>query len=191
MPDRSSTSPLAARIARLIAPRLLRRFVRQRRATSSVEFALVASPFIALALGTIQTGTIFLASQSLETAAAYGARLILTGQAQTQNWTAAQFKQQICGQITAIFNCASGVYVDVESYSSFSAVNLALPISSGIFNTAALGYNPGGPGSVVVLRLYYQYPVFFSALALNNLTNGSDLFAATAVFQNEPYGSSS
>jgi len=190
MPDRSATSTLAVRVARLIAPRLLRRFVRQRRATSSVEFALVASPLIALALGTIQTGTIFLASQSLETAAAYGARLILTGQAQTQNWTAAQFKQQICSQITAIFDCSGGVYVDVESYPSFSAANLALPISNGTFNTGALGYNPGGPGSVVVLRLYYQYPVFFSALKLNNLTNGSDLFAATAVFQNEPYGSS-
>lgn len=183
-------STLAARAAWLIPSRLLRRFIRQRRATSSVEFALVASPFIALALGTIQTGMIFLAGQSLESAAAYGGRLILTGQAQTQGWTAAQFKQQICNQITAIFNCSSGVYVDVETYSSFAAANLSSPITGGVFNTSALSYNPGGPGDVVVVRLYYQYPVYFNLLNLSNLTNGSDLMAATAVFQNEPYASS-
>ncbi len=40
-----------------------------------------------------------------------------------------------------------------------------------------------------MLRLYYQYPVFVNLLGFNlsNLTGGYDLFAATAVFKNEPY----
>lgn len=166
---------------------LLRRFAGQTRASVSAEFALVATPFLGLALGVLQTALIFLSGQSLEAAAAVAGRLIMTGQAQTQGWTAAQFKAQVCNQIHAIFNCNSGLYVDVESYSAFATVNLGLPINNGVFNSGAMGYNPGVPGQVVVVRLYYQYPVFFTPLQLNNLTNGSNLLAATAVFQNEPY----
>lgn len=194
MSDRPAADRLKPTLAecalRLIPSRLLRRFVRERRASSGVEFAFVATPFIGLALGIVQTGLIFLAGQSLETAAAVAGRLILTGQAQTQGWTAAQFKQQVCNQITAIFDCSNGVYVDVETYSSFAAVNLGLPINNGAFDSSGLGYNPGGPGAVVVVRLYYQYPVYFSVLNLSNLTGGLNLLAATAVFQNEPYASS-
>ena len=72
------------------------------------------------------------------------------------------------------------------------AANLGLPIQNGALNTGALGYNPGGPGDIVVLRIYYQYPVYVNLLGFNlsNLTGGYDLFAATAVFKNEPYASS-
>jgi Flp pilus assembly protein TadG len=168
---------------------LLRRFLRQREASTSVEFGLVGAPFVALTIGIIQTAVLFFASQALETAAATSSRLIMTGQAQTQGWTAAQFKTQVCNTITGMFNCASGVSVDVETYSSFSAVNLGLPISSGNFNSSSLGYNPGGPGDIVVVRLYYQYPVYMNLLGFNlsNLSSGSHLLAATAVFKNEPY----
>jgi hypothetical protein len=67
-----------------------------------------------------------------------------------------------------------------------------MPISNGVFNSGSLGYNPGGPGDIVVLRLYYQYPVFVNLLGFNlsNVNGGYDLFAATAVFRNEPYASS-
>jgi len=181
-------SMLAARGIRGAVAPLLRRFLRSRDGTSGVEFAFVATPFLALSLGVIQTGLIFLSSQSLEQAAAVAGRLIMTGQAQTAGWSAAQFQTQVCNQVATMFNCSSNVHIDVETYSSFSAVNTGLPISGGALNTGALGYNPGGPGSIVMVRLYYQYPVFFSGtLQLSNLSNGDNLLAATAVFQNEPY----
>jgi Flp pilus assembly protein TadG len=169
-----------------------RRFIRQRKASTTLEFGLLAAPFIALSLGIIQTGMLFFAGQTLETAAATSSRYILTGQAQTQGWSAAQFKQQVCTAITAIFNCQSGVYVDVETYSSFAAANMSMPISNGNLDTSNMGYNPGGPGDVVVVRLYYQYPVFMNLLgfSLSNLNGGYNLLAATAVFKNEPYASS-
>lgn len=183
-------SKLAARAARLM-PATLRRFVRQRKATSTVEFALLAAPFLALTFAVLETAIVFFAGQTLETAAANAGRLIMTGQAQTNGWTAAQFKTQVCNQIHGIFNCSTGVYVDVETYSSFAAVNLASPISNGTFNSSSLGYNPGGPGDIVVVRLYYQYPVYVSLLKISSILNGNqDLLAATAVFKNEPYASS-
>jgi Flp pilus assembly protein TadG len=175
------------------APAVLpRRFARQCHASTTVEFGLLAAPFVALTFAILQTAIIFFAGQSLETAAATASRFILTGQAQTAGWSASQFKQQVCTAITGLFSCASGVYVDVETYSSFSAVNLGMPVSNGSFNSANLGYNPGGPGDIVVVRLYYKYPVYMNLLGFNlsSLTGGYDLLAATAVFKNEPYASS-
>jgi len=175
--------------ARLPAPC---RFAVQCRASTTIEFGLLAAPFVALTFAILQTALLFFAGQSLETAVATASRLIMTGQAQTQGWSAAQFKQQVCNAITGIFNCQSGVYVDVETYSSFAAVNLGMPVNNGTFNSANLGYNPGGPGSIVVVRLYYQYPVYVNLLGFNlsNLNGGYNLLAATAVFKNEPYASS-
>jgi Flp pilus assembly protein TadG len=169
-----------------------RLFVSQRRASSTIEFGLLAAPFVALVFAIMQTGAIFFAGQSLETAAATAGRLILTGQAQLQGWTAAQFKQQVCNAITGIFNCQNGIYIDVETYSSFAAANLGMPVTDGTFNASAMGYNPGGPGDVVVVRLYYQYPVYVNLLgsSLSNLNGGFNLLAATAVFKNEPYAAS-
>jgi Flp pilus assembly protein TadG len=132
---------------------MLRRFVCQSDATSALEFGLVAAPFVALTFALVQTGIVFFAGQALQSAAANASRFILTGQAQTQGWTAAQFKTQVCNAISGMFNCQSGVYVDVETYSSFAAANLSMPITNGSFNASGLGYNPGGPGDIVVVRL--------------------------------------
>ncbi len=170
---------------------LLRRFVRHRKASTSIEFGLLAAPFLALAFATLQTALIFFAGQALETAAATSARLIMTGQAQGQGWAASDFKQQVCNTVTGLFNCQNGISIDVETYATFAAANLSSPVTNGNFNTAALGYNPGGPGDIVVVRLYYQFPVFnLLGLNLSNLNGGYNLLAATAIFKNEPYASS-
>jgi Flp pilus assembly protein TadG len=186
------SSRAGARIVECLTSPLIRRFIGQGEAATSVEFGLLAAPFLAGTFAILQTGLVFFAGQTLETAAAASARLIFTGQAQTNGWSAAQFKAQVCNQIQGIFNCNSGVYVDVETYSSFAAVNTGVPVSNGVFNSSALGYNPGGPGDIVMLRLYYEYPVVVNLLGFNlsNLTGGYDLFVATVVFKNEPYASS-
>jgi Flp pilus assembly protein TadG len=165
------------------------RFCSATAGATAVEFALLLAPFIALTFAILQTGIIFFAGQALETIAAKSSRFVLTGQAQMQGWSASDFKTQACALVTGLFNCQSGVYVDVENYSSFAAANMAMPITNGTFNSGSLGFNPGGPGDVVVLRLYYQYPVFVQLLgfSLSNLNGGYNLLAATAVFKNEPY----
>jgi Flp pilus assembly protein TadG len=185
------SSRIGAGIAQIFAAPLIRRFIRQEEAATAVEFGLLATPFVAGLFAILQTALVFFAGQALETAAASSARLIFTGQAQTNGWSAAQFKAQVCDQIQGIFNCASGLYVDVETYPSFSAVNTGMPVSNGAFNSSSLGYNPGGPGDIVMLRLYYQYPIYVNLLGFNlsNLNGGYNLFAATAVFKNEPYAS--
>jgi Flp pilus assembly protein TadG len=168
---------------------VLRRFRRNRRGSAAVEFALVAPVFFALLFAIIETAIVFFAGQVLETIAQSSARMILTGQAQTAGYTQSQFKTYVCGQIPALFTCAN-VYVDVQSYgTSFGSVTLNTQIDASSNFVNNMKYNPGGPGQIVVVRLFYQWPLFVTGLGYNisNLAGSKRLLAATASFQNEPY----
>jgi hypothetical protein len=50
-------------------------------------------------------------------------------------------------------------------------------------------YCPGNAGDVVVVRLFYQWPTFVTALGFNlsNLSGNKILLSATAAFKNEPF----
>jgi Flp pilus assembly protein TadG len=173
-----------------LASRTLRRFVHERKGAAAVEFGLIAAPFLALTFAIMETAIVFFAGQALETAVADASRLILTGQAQTQGFNATTFKQQVCAKIYGLFDCANGVYVDVKKYTSFATVNITNPIdANGNFNSGSFGYDHGGPGDIVVVRLYYKWPVYVNLLGFNlaNVNGGFNLLAATAVFRNEPY----
>jgi Flp pilus assembly protein TadG len=139
----------------------------------------------------METAIVFFAGQALETAAADSARLIMTGQAQTQGYSQTQFKNAVCGKIFGLFNCSGGLYVDVKTYTSFSTINNSqLPIdSNGNLQTGSFGYQPGGPGDIVVVRLMYQWPVYVSLLGLNlsDLSGSKRLLMSTVAFRNEPY----
>jgi Flp pilus assembly protein TadG len=176
------------RLARRASPR---RFARHQRGAVAVEFGLILLPFLALMFGIMETALVFFADQTLETAVADSARLIMTGQAQTQSLTATTFKNAVCARIYGLFNCATGVYVNVQTYSSFGSITYTPPLDqNGNLVTSNFGYQPGGPGDIVVVQLFYQWPIFVSLMNLNNLSNMSGskrLLVATAAFRNEPY----
>jgi len=162
------------------------RFARQKDGAAAVEFALVAAPFLAMVFAIMETAIIFFASQALETSAADGARLILTGQAQTQGFNQAAFKNAVCAKIYGLFDCG-GLIVDVKNYASFASIDTSKPITNGVANLNA-GYAPGGKGDIVIVRLMYQWPVYVSLLGLNLADNGSNrLLMATVAFRNEPF----
>jgi Flp pilus assembly protein TadG len=174
---------------RLMAARAVRRFVRQQEGAAAVEFGLVAAPFLALVFAIMETAVVFFAGQALETAVADSARLILTGQAQTLNYTQAQFKNAVCAKIFGLFDCQNGVYVDVNTFTSFSNVTMNNPVDANGNFVNDFTYKPGGPGDIVVVRLFYQWPVYVSLLGFNlqTMSGGKRLLAATAAFRNEPY----
>ncbi|NWG23021.1 MAG: pilus assembly protein [Pseudorhodoplanes sp.] len=180
---------LLARARRLRRKAVLRGFIRHQKGAAAVEFALVAAPFIALLFAIIETALIFFAGQALETAVADSSRLIMTGQAQTQNFDQAKFKQAVCSKVYGLFDCSGGMYVDVRTYSSFGNANPPSPINpDGTLNNSFV-YQPGGPGDIVVARLLYEWPVYVSLMGmdLSNLGNNKRLIVATAAFRNEPY----
>jgi Flp pilus assembly protein TadG len=167
-----------------------RQFIRQQDGATTVEFAMVAAPFLAMIFAIIETAVVFFAGQTLETAGADSARLIMTGQAQTQGYDQAAFKAAVCAKIYGLFNCSAGLYVDVKNYSTFSSINTAKPVdSNGNLQTGSFGYSPGGPCSIVVVRLMYQWPVYVSLVGLNlaDSAGSKRLLMSTIAFRNEPY----
>jgi Flp pilus assembly protein TadG len=176
-------------ILRRLPAGCFRRFARRQDGAAAVEFALVALPFLALIFAILETALVFFAGQTLEAAVADSARLIMTGQAQTASYTAADFKNQVCARVAGLFDCAGGVYVDVKSYSTFGAINSASPVTNNQFDPTKLGYSLAGPGCIQVVSLYYRWPIYVSLLGsnLSNLSGNYRLLAASAVFKNEPY----
>jgi len=152
---------------------------------------MVALPFMALLFAIIETALVFFSGQALETAVADASRLILTGQAQSKGMSQTDFKNAVCDRIHGLFNCQAGVYVDVKKFSSFTGVTMPSPIDAQGNMQSSFDYSPGGPGDIVVVRLFYQWPIGFSLLAslgLSDLSGQKRLLVATSAFRNEPYG---
>src|SRR6202008_1659786 len=138
----------------------------------------------------METAIIFFSGKALETAVADSARLIMTGQAQTAGYSQSQFKSAVCAKIFGLFDCVNGVYVDVKTFTSFGNVTMNNPVDANGNFVNNFTYNPGGPGDIVVVRLYYQWPVYVSLIGFNlqNMAGGKRVPGATAGVRTEPAG---
>jgi Flp pilus assembly protein TadG len=166
-------------------------FARREDGTAALEFAIVAAPFIALILATVQTTLAFFAGQVLESAVTDASRIILTGSAQNAGMSQSGFATAVCGKVQTLFSC-SKLMIDVQTASSFGTANTAAPSLTFDANgnvSNSWQYNPGNPGDIVIMRVMYQWPVFLGplGLGLSNESNGNLLLMATAAFKNEPY----
>jgi Flp pilus assembly protein TadG len=173
-----------------------RRLRRNRRGSAAVEFALVAPMFFALLFAILETGMMFFASQVLETVTQDAARAVMTGQAQTANLNQATFKStDVCpanSVASVLFDCVNGIFVDVQSYPSFASINFSSQIDGSNNFINNMQYNPGQACNIVVVRVFYQWPLYVTGLGYNiaNLTGSKRLLTGTAAFQNEPYNGS-
>jgi len=163
-------------------------FSRCTRGGAALEFALIATPFLGLLLAIVQTGLVFFAGQVLQASTAQAARQIMTGQAQAQGMTSAQFQQAVCANAGGLFNCG-GLSVNVQTFTSFSAISRLNPVQNGAINPALLGFQPGIAGNIELVQVYYPWPVGPNIFGVNlaNLGGNSSLLIATSVFRNEPY----
>lgn len=177
-------------------------------AGAAMEFAIIAPALFALILGTIQLVLVFLAQAALETACEGAARYVLTGQAQTnfngvynaQNQLVTtpqqQFNTYVCSQLQGFMGCGY-LFADVSSGSSYATVNLAEPTwtfdaQGNVTNT--FNYSPGVQGNIVVVRLYYFWPVIsllgFNITSVVDTANANtmyDVLIATSVSKTEGY----
>ncbi len=176
---------------------LIRRFSGNRRGSAAIEFAMIAPLFFALIFAIIETAMVFFAGQVLESGTADSARMLFTNQAQGNSWDQNAFINDLCPRVSVLLDC-SGLYVDVKSYAAGTPANLTDPINAqGQFVTTSFSYSPppANSANIVVVRTYYQWPLFVTRLGYNlaNIGSGSDsskkLLAATAAFRIEPNGS--
>lgn len=174
------------------AKSLLGRFRRDHDGATAVEFAIVATPFLALIFGILDLGLVFLVSTTLENAVDEASRTIRTGELQTAGGTATTFKTAVCNEMSWLgADCSSAVHVDVRTFPTFSDVTFSDPTTDGAFDDSKTAFAPGGSEDIVLVRVYYEWSLMTPLMnpGLKNLANGNRMISATATFRTEPYAS--
>jgi Flp pilus assembly protein TadG len=164
-------------------------FGRDTLGASAVEFALIALPLFYILLVILEIGIVFFANYTLENAAAQGARMLRTGQAQNQKFDAGMFKTEVCKHITAPLDCGK-LKVDVRRFTNFGSSDLTKPLDAAGNIKTNFTYDPGAGGDVVVVRAFY--PLDLPALlpldiSMANMNDGNRMVVATVAFRNEPF----
>jgi len=184
---------------------LAQSFPRNEEGATAVEFAIIAVPFIGLIAAIFETGLMFFASQSLQTAVTEGTRAIMIGDAQADgslNSSGVFASRYICPLLpSAMFSCGS-LKVDVNVVGNFYQ-NYGAIFSTNI-QSAGTQFCIGKRGDIILVRALYPMPVFMKILTLDVSGNTSTVTAGlsrnpntgaldtrvlmgTAVFRNEPF----
>jgi Flp pilus assembly protein TadG len=167
---------------------LLRRLRADTSGATAIEFGIVAAPFFALMLALIEVSLVFFANFTLENAVDQASRMIRTGQAQQQGFSEAQFKQTVCDHVSGVYDCMSGLKLDVQKFDDFSGINLPDPLDGDGELRSDFSYDAGAGGDVVVVRAFYEWNLVANFPGgLGNMPGGGRLLVATAAFRNEPF----
>jgi Flp pilus assembly protein TadG len=185
--------------------RMFRRFGRDERGATFMEFALVGPMFIFLLLAIIEIGLTMLSQFVLDGGARTAARLVMTGQVQ-QGGGVSAFQTALCSQVQALIPTCSSVVFEVQTFANFSSISFTpcttnqSPPPTG---TVACVFQPGTGSQVVGVRVTYARPYIVPWIG-ECLTTGkcwlglgtsasapSGTYAttlmSTVVFQNEPF----
>jgi Flp pilus assembly protein TadG len=176
---------------------LFARFKADREGVTVIEFAVLALPFALLVFAILESCVSFAAQEVMANATDNVARELRTGQLSSTDATETKVKGMICDQLELIVakNCP-GLTVDLREVSTFQqAAQLGFRINgsqiqltdgSSDVNPVVL---PGGAMSKNVLRVFYKWPVMtdFMAKAMSNMSDGTTLHFASAIWQNEPF----
>ncbi|GEP12353.1 TadE/TadG family type IV pilus assembly protein [Methylobacterium gnaphalii] len=154
-------------------------FLRDQRAATAVEVALIAPVFLVLIFAWIEVGLCLFMLSTLDNAARDASRLIRVGPA-----TSASFKAAVCAKASPFIPCDSIVFY-VQSGTSFGGLTPATVSSTGTLSKT--GFTPGGSGADVLLQLGYSKPASASKLLQAAGFGGNILLTTTLAFQSESY----
>ncbi|MFD0988102.1 TadE/TadG family type IV pilus assembly protein [Methyloligella solikamskensis] len=170
--------------------RHLRRFRRDKKGASALEFAIIGSVFMLLLLGLFDVALRYAGNVALEKTVSEAGRLIRTGQAQQGSKEA--FLQAVCDGVTPPLTCDK-LRFDVQTYDSFGAADRALPQD----DEDNYRYQPGGRNDIVVVTVFYEWPLLSFLPSLFRGTYDKSLsgdpddddgrLVAAAAFRNEPF----
>lgn len=162
--------------------------IRDTKGAAAVEFALVAAPFLFTLFAILEVALVFFGSSALESGVQQAARTIRTRELQLSGGGAAEFRQRLCDEASALISCGVKLNVDVRTYPAFADADMSPPVDED-GNPLPPIFIPGGPGDVVVVRAYYVWDVHtpFLGTILGNIgSTNSRLLLSTAAFRNEP-----
>ena len=168
---------------------LFKRLRRSEKGTTAIEFAMIALPFMMLLFGIITVGLYFFVTFTLENATEQAARLIRTGQVQTNGMSAAAFKNEVCALAPPFVDCTNKLRVDVKSAATPALAAAQVLNGSNLKSDGEMGWAPGTCNSYVQVTVFYEWTMtqILPFLKLGTMGNGSALIQAMAVFRSEPF----
>nr|WP_245582454.1 TadE/TadG family type IV pilus assembly protein [Neorhizobium lilium] len=190
----------------------MRRFLRSRDGAAAIEFAILAIPYFLIVFAIIETFIAYTGEQLVGNAVDTMARKLRTGNityahnpGTDKDRTA--FRQEFCDEISILIKCSASeaatpdkLWLDVRSFTSFASIPTTVPRTPpnsayGELDTSSMGYAPGGPKTINMLRAYYKWDVITDLIRpyITNVRPGDGsrpyyfLIVETAAFQNEDY----
>jgi Flp pilus assembly protein TadG len=173
----------------------------------AIEFAFVAPLFLLLLLVIVELGLTLTTQSLLDGATRDAARLIRTGQVQSQTSPITTFQTLLCNDmkpLMSVSKCDSNVIFEVQIFSTFGSVSFT-PCT---FNNNQTGtgtqcsFTPGSSGNIVAVRASYNRTFIVPWVGAcmsgghcwtgpgshvgSNGTGGITL-TSTVIFQNEPF----
>ena len=162
------------------------RFKRDRRGVTTIEFAFIIGPFLAITLGTMEVAMIHLMRSSVSNAVEGASRPIYTGSAGCA--TIESVKTEICTRIAmkGAESCMENLKVILEELADFDGERIEAGTE---FDDIEDSVDPGGAESTMLLRTFYNWEVMFPLLAETlGGDEGALLLSASTAFRNEPFG---
>ena len=170
---------------------LIRRFSRERKGSVAIEFAIMATPFIALIFAILESCLSFATQQLIANSVDRVSRDVRTGRLKIANLSGQQLHTLICNNISLMApDGCPDLIVDLNNYANFAAVPKRVPFTgSGDINTTGFTVNPGGPSTINHMRVYYRWPVMtdFMRAQMSNMPGGKTLLLSSATWRNEPF----
>jgi Flp pilus assembly protein TadG len=174
---------------------------------TAIEFAMVAPIFFPLLLMIIETGIVFTGQQLLDTSVMSASRQVLTGATQSNIATKGNsavgkdFRKQVCDGMSGLIDaatCDATVMIDMKVFGSSTtaasaatiATSLELPLEGNIPSKDKMkcAYF-GGSNAYMLIRAYYQYPVYVSYLSkVPHSSEGHSLLVGSVATKLEPFG---
>jgi Flp pilus assembly protein TadG len=165
---------------------------------TAIEFGMVGPLFFLLLGSIMETGIMLFSEYSLQTSVQSAARMVRTGQAQEQQFDAADFKNKICEMASIVMDCQNDVTVYMTSAATFSALSAAVPSYLNIGDSyggpaGPTSYSCGSPTQAVAVIATYDWDFTMPFLKdhFGNVDGDSKRrLAGFAMFQNEPFPAS-
>ncbi|RYE08926.1 MAG: pilus assembly protein [Hyphomicrobiales bacterium] len=182
-------------IRRLFAPAIARgrKFSRDDRGVTAIEFAILGLPFFTIIFAMIETAMVFFAGQVLDSAVEDASRMLKTGQAQAAGYDIDDFRELVCSYTFNLVNCDL-IFLRVAKIPNFAAATSPVPLVCDEDEETCdwaveQAYAAGEGREVIQVFAYYRWPLLVKLPYFNlaNAADGTRLLGSTRVFRNEPF----
>lgn len=169
--------------------RLLARFRRDKSGAAALEFALIATPFLAMIVCIIEVALDFLYFSHVDYATHKAIQQIRSGAVQTQKLDMETFKKDIlcpemsslaCGPVLVNMRIMNTWCCSPDGWNGWRANNI---------DPATAKWCPGGSADLIFLQV--AYPVPFGAIiwsGTSSIADGKRYYLTTVAVRNDPFG---